>query len=359
MYLVNRTHGIILSVNREEVLLEAIFALNEMEINVDDRIYPFLKVPLNGFLHEGYRMNLIEVLRDFNGWSWNPMPKLMTNINFNILYQTLLLLLGNNFMESWQFQLQLDGKNTNWLFEARKTIAKKYGIVASQNLFSCFQDAVIGIYANEDTEFRDYLDNTLINCKSKIREMQARGIPITEDTRIFTLYKLLQSIGVERNKNIDVRIDERKLIIEYLHIFFDCFNTKIKSINDNQSLERAIYELRYISCLPVNSKYEIKDVANIAEDLLKCQKSLITKACNSKLLMIYSADEELNMEILRNIFRIKIMNLSQISFVFKFERSNLIVEVYDGGLHEFNVIIPINGKTGLTVKLNKRVRLWY
>ena len=75
--------------------------------------------------------------------------------------------------------------------------------------------------------------------------------------------------------------------------------------------------------------------------------------------MIYSADEELNIEILRNIFRIKIMNLSQISFIFKFEKSNLIVEVYDGGLHEFNIIIPINGKTGLTVKLNKRVRLWY
>ena len=124
MYLVNRTHGIILSVNREEIILEAIFALNEMEINVDERIYPFLKIPLNGFLHEGYRMNLVEVLRDFNGWSWNPMPKLMTNINFNIIYQTLLLLLGNNFMESWQFQLQLDGQNTNWLFEARKNIAK-------------------------------------------------------------------------------------------------------------------------------------------------------------------------------------------------------------------------------------------
>ena len=135
-------------------------------------------------------------------------------------------------MESWQFQLQLDGKNTNWLFEARKTIAKKYGIVASQNLFSCFQDAVIGIYANEDTEFREYLDNTLITCKNKIREMQAQGIPITEDTRIFTLYKLMQSIGVERNRNIDIRIDERKLIMEYLRIFIDCFNTKIKKIND-------------------------------------------------------------------------------------------------------------------------------
>ena len=283
MYLVNRTHGIILSVNREEIILEAIFALNEIEINVDERIYPFLKTPLNGFLHEGYRMNLVEVLRDFNGWSWNPMPKLMTNINFNIIYQTLLLLLGNNFMESWQFQLQLDGQNTNWLFEARKNIAKKYGIVASQNLFSSFQDAVIGIYANEDTEFRDYLDNTLISCKSKIREMQAQGIPITEDSRIFTLYKLMQSIGVERNRNIDVRIDERKLIMEYLRIFLDCFNTKVKNINDNQELERAIYELRYISSLPVNSKYAIKDVAIISEDLLKCQRELITKASKNKL----------------------------------------------------------------------------
>ena len=177
-------------------------------------------------------MNLVEVLRDFNGWSWNPMPKLMTNINFNIIYQTLLLLLENNFMEIWQFQLQQDGQNTNWLFEARNDIAKKCGIVASQNLFSSFQDAVIGIYANEDTEFRDYLDNTLISCKTKIREMQAQGIPITEDTRIFTLYKLMQSIGVERNRNIDIRIDERKLIMEYLRFFIDCFNTKIKNIND-------------------------------------------------------------------------------------------------------------------------------
>ena len=51
----------------------------------------------------GKSLDRVEVLRDFNGWSWNANIKDMENINYNLLYQNIAILqhspIKSEFME--------------------------------------------------------------------------------------------------------------------------------------------------------------------------------------------------------------------------------------------------------------------
>ena len=65
----------------------------------------------NGFIYkrlfqnmlvDGYVLNNIEILNNFNGWSWD--TSLKDNINFvnNLIYQNLLFIVGDNFLSEWR-----------------------------------------------------------------------------------------------------------------------------------------------------------------------------------------------------------------------------------------------------------------
>ena len=46
-------------------------------------------------------MSIVEIIRDFNGWSWDITTSQMESKNINIIYQNLLMLLGNRFIQKW------------------------------------------------------------------------------------------------------------------------------------------------------------------------------------------------------------------------------------------------------------------
>ena len=52
-------------------------------------------------LNEGNNINTCEPLRDFNGFSWNVVAKDIYNLVYNLVYQDLIILNGNNFLENW------------------------------------------------------------------------------------------------------------------------------------------------------------------------------------------------------------------------------------------------------------------
>src|SRR5699024_8054361 len=46
-------------------------------------------------------INSVEPLRDFNGYSWTTIPQEIESIEHNIIYQNLIILLGNEFLNKW------------------------------------------------------------------------------------------------------------------------------------------------------------------------------------------------------------------------------------------------------------------
>jgi len=81
-------------------MLYAIFKINDTTMYLDEK-YSLIRVALPEMLNEGHDINNTEIIREFTSWSWNTVPSEISNIDCNLVYQNLLILLGFKFLEDW------------------------------------------------------------------------------------------------------------------------------------------------------------------------------------------------------------------------------------------------------------------
>ncbi len=84
----------------EKAMLFALFKLNDTKMFLDEK-YNLIRIALPELLNEGRDINNIEIIRDFNAWSWNTLPNEISNIDCNLIYQNLQILLGFDFLDNW------------------------------------------------------------------------------------------------------------------------------------------------------------------------------------------------------------------------------------------------------------------
>lgn len=84
----------------EKSMLFSLFKLNDTKMYLDEK-YNIIRIALPELLNEGRDINNIEIIRDFNAWSWNTIPGEISNIDCNLIYQNLQILLGFEFLENW------------------------------------------------------------------------------------------------------------------------------------------------------------------------------------------------------------------------------------------------------------------
>ena len=64
-------------------------------------------------LVNGYNDNILEILSDFNGWSWDVNIKQKRNFQDALIYQNMVIIFGNNFMEEWREKDTVDNNSLN------------------------------------------------------------------------------------------------------------------------------------------------------------------------------------------------------------------------------------------------------
>lgn len=93
--IVDKEKGRIKCYPNEKSLLSAIWYMGEKTVECNP-MYEYTKQAMEEAIEVGSNMNQSEAIRDFNGWSWDIAIKEIENIPYNILYQTLLMLYGEN-----------------------------------------------------------------------------------------------------------------------------------------------------------------------------------------------------------------------------------------------------------------------
>ena len=63
--------------------------------------YGEITIAVSDFINMGKDIDRVEVLRDFNGWSWTTIKKEIENIDANLIYQLLQILFGKEFLDNW------------------------------------------------------------------------------------------------------------------------------------------------------------------------------------------------------------------------------------------------------------------
>ena len=90
-FIIDTVKGAITVIDNEYYALKAITRLPKIEWGILDE-YGLLKEPFCKVLTLGSIMHELEVLRDFNGWSWNVNIKEIEDIKCNLIYQCLVYL---------------------------------------------------------------------------------------------------------------------------------------------------------------------------------------------------------------------------------------------------------------------------
>ena len=93
---VDRKNKLIKVFPNEVNLLQAIYYINTQSPKSVENIFDKVIIDI---INKGEAINNVEIIRDFNGWSWNNVIEKNLNKYYNLIYQNLLILLGNNNLE--------------------------------------------------------------------------------------------------------------------------------------------------------------------------------------------------------------------------------------------------------------------
>lgn len=365
-------------------------------------------IAISNFINTGKNIDRVEVLRDFNGWSWTTVKEELENIDANLIYQMLQILFGRDFLNNWCNDK--DGKID--YFRLMANDSKKYGKVAIEILKKLLIKIAMINDVNENQEFAEYISKKLRKVKKELKmyeDTQANIERLSEhktqsmkqlkdiekilrqepmllaeyekrkgkvdiksikkelsDQRLKLLNEisednyLLNPMNYIREKKkledektkLDIKRTTRKqkenLNIEFIKMFLQCFNIKIKVSTEEEEVIKLIYQFRYFMCLPFNSEDSIKNIKKIEEDINKTEQLLVKKA------MEFRVINKVPFEVMKHVFETRIIILEGLYYKITQESEKYYVQIFDENITEEKFEIkPIE-----KIKLNKKIKIF-
>ena len=416
----------IISYPTEKALLYALSDLAGDNYYINNKYY-IIKDALKEMLRIGNAINSKEILRDFNGWSWDLDIKDIENYKYNIIFQNIQILYGAKNLMLWR-------NNTNskmdYLYGFKKNLCTVYGKNIGEEFYNKLIRICIYMYILSDKERKKLIENEkkvlaeeqlLIKDKTKFldkiteikkklnKEIEKIDKILNDNIR---MNKLLETKNEKRKNKLTIKeykiqlkkkreeiilkikrytdlmnpkkyefnkneIENKLKIIENLNenilnkdnlenefidlqnIFLECIKAKIQDVKDKNDIMNLIYHIRYYENLPYNNKEKIIDNEVLSSKIKIIGEMLIAKASNLKCINIISKNGIYNLEIIKNIFKSKIIKLENIELEMFFKENELQVNIYDDNNleNDFKLKVDILAKR-MDIKTNKKIKLF-
>ena len=209
--------------------------VNYLDKNIEEAIAYLLDM--------GNNINLVEPLRDFNGFSWNLSVNEIEDIKCNLIYQNLIFIVGNNFLEEWINNIN---ENNNYFDLFKKNIELKYGKRMCEKLIINIAHISVLIKAYYDEKYKNKILEQIKEIQNELKNMENKEIYLSEISKI---KKRKQS----EIRNIDKVINNKDLLkIEY------------EKQNQNRSQEKKIFSIRVLKNILIEERKEkIADLENL------------------------------------------------------------------------------------------------
>lgn len=400
---VNNEKGKIKCYPNEKSLLSAILYLEETKIVVNAK-YEYINNAVEDMIKCGENMNEVEVLRDFNGWSWDIVIKEIDDLTYNLLYQNLLLIYEKKLMEksikikenkdylnfyenlyklSMERKIQLDEdyrkkiidlenekENQIKRFDNKKEFIsnvseeKKKCRLEIERIDKVLNDKELikeeytnrnKVLPNKEKIFSisylaDILEKERVDYIDQIKEYNKILDPrefVKEKERINNELAFLQSI-----KNDGKETDNKKKA-ELCQEFLKYAKYQIKNITEKENIIEWIYKIRYYRNIPFDNQIALKDVEILETNFKEVIQELVKKAQELKVWDVFTEDNEISYIIIKELLNSKMINFENISIECKYENGKLQVKYLDGDILEMeNEFVLTN------VRIKKKIRLF-
>lgn len=374
----------------------------------------FNKVMMN-VVAKGNAINGAEIIRDFNGWSWNNGLDNNLSIYYNLIFQDLHMLVGcktlNVLLKTDNFRENLIGHLQGMYGEKKASeIINRIDIccmiiymrTSVNNQKECLRYlkrqqkhlnmlenkseyiSRITLKNNKNMQVIGKIDNILKN--RNLLEKRYLNPEVKEKFKMLDLYKehliriqrkksreidrnanLINPFEyVKRKKSVKTEIDLLNKIvkvykdknaiesslIELQRSTISCFYKKIEVYDLKRELINLVYEMRYYNFLPINKEKRIKDTKELDVDLNYIKKKLVSKLYYNKILDVFSKDYDKNYFILKHIFDTKTINITKLDVKLHYENKKLFIEYYDENVLEKKLNISFNNDD--LIELTKR-----
>ncbi|MBQ9658192.1 MAG: hypothetical protein IJV31_05440 [Clostridia bacterium] len=382
-------------------MLYCIAQISKQDKIINEKYYLVNKT-LAELINIGNSIDKVEPLRDFNGWSWSTIKKEIENIDCNLAYQNLRILLGNEFLEKWV-------NNKEYILDyydlLQLKLEEKYGTENKDNFMELLNLISVLVYKEIYSEEKEklekeeeekkallqkfekkqeyieqitkekleitnqikYLEKIKASRKSLQEEYQKRNENLPLEKKIFSMKVLAKQLKEEeqelkqelekRNRMLNPTnyVEEKnklekqynllktenltEKLIEFQNIFMECFEINLKIATEKEDIINLIYNFRYYEMLPIDEKRNIQEVTKLQERLKIIEKKLWKKALNTKLI-----NENISFEIFQYIFKTKIISLETLYITIKKVNNKIIIEFTEDNENGFEEKFEISNK---------------
>lgn len=371
------------------------------------RKYYFFKQEFQNILVQGTILNKTEVIRNFNGWSWNFAEDANIDHTSNMIYQMIRILIDEDFLNDWENDTS---PKIDYINEMKKELVEYYGEENSKRFYlslarlivaksvtknrSKVRDEfvrIVNAYENMKNK-NEYIykisserkkiiaeiekkDMILNNKELMMAEFEKRNSKLSDDRKILNISVLVDILQKEKNDcfrrmeqlNELVRplnyanlkselsekirimsvVDENKNIRDYKIAFLKeaikCLSYNIEKMSSKEEIIDIIYKIRYFRKIRVTEEEKVEDIPQLFNDISQILKYTITKGCKEKVFNIFCKNIEYNYQIIDVALNTAISNYEDIDIALKIEDGFLRVTVYD------NEVIDKQEELGFTL----------
>lgn len=413
--LTNYKERSILTYPTEQALLYAISDVSPKYFYMNDTFS--LKRYLQNLLVNGFIQNNMEVITDFTGWSWDKTFDKKYNYIDNLIYQNLLVILGEKFLYEWRTYgstrrdfldeakkyIKIFTNNEAYLLSLYKLIYSNLSLKEKENVNAQLKADIKLLKKMNDKEnylqeiknkqqklqkkiekYRNVLNdetllekqfiklNSRVDDKKKIKSIKKYKILIEkeldkyikeyEDNDLILKPENFQKIKEYLKKSYEIYTSKctfEDAILECQKNFLHFVDKRLNKMKTRDEIIDVLYELRYYQNLKISKKQSIKDNEDLMVLVDKIMKKAITMLCKLGAIKIISMDINLNFEIIKYALDTKIMELEKTKLMFDQDNDGLIIRVFDKDIIEKQGRKRVNiSKKTLEVKLNRRIKLF-
>ncbi len=300
-YSINLEKKIIETFPNELILMYALYKIDQIK-KIEEKA--LIDNAVIDVLNEGRTLNCSELIRDFNGWSWTTMLDKLDSIQYNLVFQNLLLLLGHEEISNISKQ-----KDRNQIIlKLQKEIESKYGEETGNEFSRLFFSICILLKSSIDEKYKKEVINEKKKLTDKLERLQDKATflsKITNDKKELTnkikeIDKILNNVDLlkeeyeKRNAKLakDDKIFSISNLVEIIEAERNEFMQDIKEYNDlidprkfGDMKKRIEQKQVFFNKLELseNKKEPINQyILDIQKQFLKCFKIQIEKCILKK-----------------------------------------------------------------------------
>ncbi len=249
-FLVEKRKKRIICYNVERKLLYCIAKIAKKDKIINDK-YFIINETLSNLINTGNNINMVEPLRDFNGYSWTSIAKEMESVEHNLIYQNLILLVGNEFLNKWIYNREI---MMDYMEIFKNRMKQLYGREIAQKYIDILEKFSILLEVKFDSKSKERYQNIKRQIEENLEEIKdnAKYIEkITKEKRNLT----------RQIRKIDETIHDKKMLQE-----------EYESRNRLLPLEEKIFSVRILSKLMIEERENKIQELEKLNDILKPEK---------------------------------------------------------------------------------------